>query len=209
MCNVWCIKRDMQLNFQRISPKADYFIESQCPFIGLFVPFSCNFLAWIKSALAWSPKNGEVFQIGRCTKLIHSKLLGSHQQPLLGKVKTAGQGCGFRASSGGSLKWQLKPGDSQLVLLTKLKAEPWSWLLVLQVGFCPHFHPLPCHWPLGSEPLDDDDGWVSGVGVRLLWSKPPNSTAMGSTAECGFMSGVGVTLLRIKPHHGTAMGSHP
>ena len=32
----------------------------------------------------------------------------------LGKMKTAGQGCGFRASSGGSLEWQLKPWDSQL-----------------------------------------------------------------------------------------------
>ena len=35
--------------------------------------------------------------------------INSHQQPLLGKVKTAGQGYGFRASLGGSLEWQLKP----------------------------------------------------------------------------------------------------
>ena len=44
------------------------------------------------------------------------KLPGSHWQPLLGKVKTAGQGCGFCASSGGSLEWQLKPWNSQLIV---------------------------------------------------------------------------------------------
>ena len=31
-------------------------------------------------------------------------------------MKTAGQGCGFCASSGGSLEWQLKPWDSQLTV---------------------------------------------------------------------------------------------
>ena len=45
------------------------------------------------------------------------KLPGSHGQPLLGKVKTAGQGYGFRASSEGSLEWQLKTWDSQRIVL--------------------------------------------------------------------------------------------
>ena len=36
-------------------------------------------------------------------------LPGSHHLPLQGKVKTAGQSCGFRASSGGSLEWHVKP----------------------------------------------------------------------------------------------------
>ena len=44
------------------------------------------------------------------------KLAGSHHLPLLGKVKTDGQSCGFCASSGGSLKWQLKPWDSHLTV---------------------------------------------------------------------------------------------
>jgi hypothetical protein len=56
-------------------------------------------------------------------------------------------------------------------------------------------------------------GWMmmmSGVGVRLLCSKPPQSTAMGS--QPGWMmrmSGVGVRLLCSKPPQSTAMGSHP
>ena len=40
----------------------------------------------------------------------------SHSQPLIGKVETAGQSCGFRASSGGLLAWQLKPQDYQLIV---------------------------------------------------------------------------------------------
>ena len=44
------------------------------------------------------------------------KLPGSHHWPLLGKVKTAGQSCGFRASSGGSLQWQLQATDSHLTV---------------------------------------------------------------------------------------------
>ena len=64
--------------------------------------------------------------------------------------------------------------------MSKHKAKQGSWLLVLQVGTGQYFPPLPCHWPLGPGPLDDDGGWLSGVGVRLLCSKPPHGTAMGS-----------------------------
>ena len=46
-------------------------------------------------------------------------ICSSHPWPLLGKVKTAGQGCGFRASSGRSLEWHLKPWDSQLTVLSR------------------------------------------------------------------------------------------
>ena len=40
----------------------------------------------------------------------------SHSQNILGKVKTACQGCGLHDSSGGSLEWQLKPWDSQHIV---------------------------------------------------------------------------------------------
>ena len=48
------------------------------------------------------------------------KLPGSHHPPLLGKVKTAGQSSGFRASLGGSPELQLKPWDSHLTV-TRIK----------------------------------------------------------------------------------------
>ena len=64
--------------------------------------------------------------------------------------------------------------------MSKHKAKQGSWLLVLQVGTGQYFPPLPCHWPLGPGPLDDDGGLLSGVGVRLLCSEPPHGTAMGS-----------------------------
>ena len=44
---------------------------------------------------------------------------GSHHLPLQGKMKTAGQNSGFRASSGGSVEWQLKPWDSHLTVCNK------------------------------------------------------------------------------------------
>ena len=62
--------------------------------------------------------------------------------------------------------------------------------------------------PFRLEVDDDDD---EGVGVRLLWSKPPLSTAMGSHPSWRWRrwdEGVGVRLLWSKPPHSTAMGSH-
>ena len=46
---------------------------------------------------------------GRVDQLWTKRNCSSHPLPLLGKVKTADQGCGFRASSGGSFEKQLKP----------------------------------------------------------------------------------------------------
>ena len=46
---------------------------------------------------------------GRVDQLWTKGECSIYPQPLLGKVKSAGQGCGLHASSEGSLEWQLKP----------------------------------------------------------------------------------------------------
>ena len=77
------------------------------------------------------------------------KLPGSHHLPLLGKVKTAGQSCGFRASSGGSLKLQLKPWVALLIhfifdkFAVQLPCRPSYWV----AGPSPY---SPCRWQPGS-----------------------------------------------------------
>ena len=44
-------------------------------------------------------------------------ICSSHPKPLLVKMKTAGQGCGFRSSSKGLFGWQLKLLYSQLTVV--------------------------------------------------------------------------------------------
>ena len=71
------------------------------------------------------------------------------------------------------------------------------------------FPPPPLNWPLGPGPLDDDDEWAGwdwgcyGENLTIAQSWVP------TPAGGELMSGVGVRLLRSKPPHGTAMGSHP
>ena len=67
----FCLGNTKTLIFQRIGPLADSLIESQCQCI---CTLAMSFLAWSVptfgfglspcDALAWSLKNGEVFQIG-------------------------------------------------------------------------------------------------------------------------------------------------
>ena len=52
------------------------------------------------------------------------KLPGSHGQSLQEKVKSAGQGYGFRASLEVLFEWQLKPWDSQLIVCILNNAGP-------------------------------------------------------------------------------------
>ena len=51
----------------------------------------------------------EATTTGQVDQLWTNEKCSSHSWPLLGKVKTVGQGCGLHASSGGSLECQLKP----------------------------------------------------------------------------------------------------
>ena len=52
--------------------------------------------------------NMEVTTTGQVDQLLTKEEFSNYSQHILGKVKTAGQGCGLHASSGGSLECQLK-----------------------------------------------------------------------------------------------------
>ena len=58
----------------------------------------------------------EATTTGQVDQLWTKEKCSSHPQPLLGKVKTAGQGCGLHASSRGSLECQMKLWDSQHIV---------------------------------------------------------------------------------------------
>ena len=64
----------------------------------------------------------EATTTGRVDQLWTKEKCSCHSQHMLGKVKTAGQGCGLRASSGGSLECQLKPWDSQHIVARHMSA---------------------------------------------------------------------------------------
>ena len=66
------------------------------------------------SKVTWKPP-----LLDEMTSFLTKGDCSGHPQPLLGKVKTAGQGCGLPAFSGGSLERQRKPNHRMSVLAIK------------------------------------------------------------------------------------------
>ena len=65
----------------------------------------------------------------------------SHPQHILGKVKTSGQGCGFCAPSGGSLRCQLKPRDSHPTVGGWLEMNSFIIQMMNKIYIIPVNHP--------------------------------------------------------------------
>ena len=95
------------------------------------------------------------------------KLPGSHHWPLLGKVKTAGQSCGFRASSGGSLQWQLQPPDSHLTVtfVTHSPLELGTWNCYTMFTTC---H-VTTHCKLAHQSQSQNCATLTSHILSLLW----------------------------------------
>ena len=97
------------------------------------IPRVARFHSWCNNEQLSYRLTASYSQRGSCKRLSHWKV-ARKPSTASARGKKDGQGCGCRASSGGSLEWKLKPWDHQLIVYSgvdpKAPQAP-SWFTVV------------------------------------------------------------------------------